>query len=195
MDLFREQARKYPENIAVVFDDRKLTYRELDEITDKLAKRLCALGVQREKAVGVLIERSEYMVIYPLAIMKAGGAYLPLDYTNPSDRLAFMIRDSGAGLILSEGSRVAESLPGFEGIVINKEDLDSPGIEDDIALPHPVPEICLFFFTLPGPPVSRKVACSNTGILSISADGMPRNSASLPVTKVWLMQTSLSMHI
>ena len=140
VDLFREQARKYPENIAVVFDDRKLTYRELDEITDKLAKRLCALGVQREKAVGVLIERSEYMVIYPLAIMKAGGAYLPLDYTNPSDRLAFMIRDSGAGLILSEGSRVAESLPGFEGIVINKEDLDSPGIEDDIALPHPLPE-------------------------------------------------------
>ncbi|HBL77655.1 MAG: hypothetical protein A2W90_02915 [Bacteroidetes bacterium GWF2_42_66] len=140
VDLFREQVQKTPDNIAVVFEDRKLTYRELDQITDKIAKKLCSLGVQREKVVGVMIDRSECMVIYPLSIMKAGGAYMPLDYSMPSDRLNFMVKDAGAGHILSEGSRVADCLPGYDGIVINREEISAFNIHNEIVLPKPSPE-------------------------------------------------------
>jgi gramicidin S synthase 2 len=140
VDLFREQVQKTPDNIAVVYEDRKLTYRELDQITDKIAKKLCSLGVQREKVVGVMIDRSEYMVIYPLAIMKAGGAYMPLDYSMPTDRLSFMIKDAGAEHILSEGSCVADCLPGYDGIIINREEISTFNIHDEIILPKPSPE-------------------------------------------------------
>jgi gramicidin S synthase 2 len=140
VDLFRQQVQETPDNIAVVFEDRKLTYRELDQVTEKIAKKLCSLGVQRDKVVGVMIDRSEYMVIYPLAIMKAGGAYMPLDYSMPSDRLAFMVKDAGVAHILSEGLRVATSLPGFEGKVVVREEIQALGTDDGITLPKPSPE-------------------------------------------------------
>ena len=118
VDLFREQVRKSPDNIAVVYGNTKLTYRELDQVSEKIAKKLRFSGVQKEKVVGVMIDRSEYMVIYPLAVLKAGGAYMPLDYSMPADRLSFMVKDAGAMHILSEGSRVTDFLPDFEGVVI-----------------------------------------------------------------------------
>lgn len=140
VDLFREQVRKCPDSVAVVFEKVKLTYAELDLITDNLAKKLASLGVRREKVVGIMIGRSEFMVIYPLAIMKAGGVYMPLDFTMPADRLSFMIRDAGAGYILSEGSRVADTLPGFKGVVINQEDIIIQQMNDDYDLPRSGPE-------------------------------------------------------
>lgn len=123
IDLFNEQVAKTPDSIAVVFEERKLTYQELDKITDLLAGKLVAAGVKKETIVGVMIDRSEYMVIYPMAVMKAGGAYMPLDFTMPSDRLAFMVNDAGVQIILSEGSRVTDGLPDFRGTVIRSEDL------------------------------------------------------------------------
>ena len=140
VDIFTEQAMKSPENIAVVYGSKKLTYCELDEVTDKIAKKLRLLGVEREKVVGVMIERSEYMVIYPLAVLKAGGAYMPLDFSMPSDRLSFMVKDAGAKHILSEGSRVADFIPDFEGIVINREEIEVQETGDEIVLPKPSPE-------------------------------------------------------
>ncbi|MFA6127679.1 MAG: amino acid adenylation domain-containing protein [Bacteroidales bacterium] len=140
IDLFRSQVCKTPDNIAVVFQDRRLTYKELDRITDRLAKKLRASGVEKETVVGVMIDRSEYMVIYPLAVMKAGGAYMPLDYTLPSDRLSFMVQDAGARHILSEGSRVSEGLPDFTGMVMNREEIPLMEIDEKIILPQPVPE-------------------------------------------------------
>jgi gramicidin S synthase 2 len=142
VDLFNIQASKSPENIAVVYEDCKLTYRELEQVTDKLAKKLCSMGVKREMAVGVLIDRSELMVIYPLAIMKAGAAYMPLDYTMPTDRLAFMVKDAGVELILSEGEKVKTILPDFDGKVINREDILNLVVDEyiDIVLPKPAPD-------------------------------------------------------
>ena len=140
VDLFREQVRKWPDNIAVVYDKVQLTYRELDQITDKLAKKLFLQGVRCESVVGIMIGRTEYMVIYPLAVMKAGGAYMPLDFTMPAERLNFMIKDAGAGHILSEGSLVADTLPGFEGVVINRQDLMFRQMEDGYDQPGPSPE-------------------------------------------------------
>ena len=101
VDLFREQAKKTPDNIAVVYEDRKYSYRELDTLTDTLARNLRADGVGREKVVAVLIPRCEYMVIASLGVLKAGAGYLPLDPSYPPERLNLMTKDAGAMLLIT----------------------------------------------------------------------------------------------
>ncbi|MBR3292432.1 MAG: amino acid adenylation domain-containing protein [Bacteroidales bacterium] len=122
VDLFRLQVEKTPDALAVVFQDRRMTYRELDELTDRLATQLVSkYHVDPEEAVGVMIERSELMVVYPLAIMKAGAAYMPLDFTFPAERLKYMCKDAGVRLILSEGVRVQEAMTGHAGAVFTSD--------------------------------------------------------------------------
>ena len=122
VDLFTEQARKTPDNTCIVFQDKHLTFREVDAVTDHLAILLQKeYHVHPEMAVGVMIDRSELMLLYPMAIMKAGAAYMPLDFHFPSDRLAFMCQDAGVKLILSEGNRVAEAMPDYEGKVVTSD--------------------------------------------------------------------------
>ncbi len=101
IDLFRDQAKQAPDNVAVVYEDVKVTYGELDALTDILAKNLRAMGVGREKVVAVLIPRCEYIAIASLGVLKAGGGYLPLDPTYPPDRLNLMVKDSGAMLLIT----------------------------------------------------------------------------------------------
>ena len=101
VDLFREQAERCPDNIAVVYEDKKCSYRELDALTDTLAGNLRACGVGREKVVAVLIPRCEYMVIASLGILKAGAGYLPMDPSYPPERLNLMIKDAGAMLLIT----------------------------------------------------------------------------------------------
>ncbi|MBO6060091.1 MAG: AMP-binding protein, partial [Bacteroidaceae bacterium] len=126
VSLFRAQAAKTPDNIAVVFKDRKLTYRELDDLTDKLAAYLITrFHVQPEEAVGVMIDRSELMVIYPLAIMKTGAAYMPLDFHFPEERLLYMWEDAEVRLLLSEEDRVHQAMPSFQGEVFTSDVLGS----------------------------------------------------------------------
>ena len=80
---FAESARRNPDNVAVVYDGRSLTYRELDSITDALAAELIdRFGIRRGDRVGVMIERSELMAVYPLAIMKAGAHICRLTRTS-----------------------------------------------------------------------------------------------------------------
>ncbi len=125
VDLFTTQAQKTPDNICIVFQEKRLTFREVDHITDRLAVLLQQqYDVQPEMAVGVMIDRSELMLLYPMAIMKAGAAYMPLDFHFPADRLSFMCKDASVGLILSEGDRVREAMPDFDGQVITSEVLD-----------------------------------------------------------------------
>jgi non-ribosomal peptide synthetase component F len=85
--LFEEQVLKYPSNIALVFEDRKLTYKELNEKSNQLAHYLKTLGVGPEIIVGLCLERSLEIVIAILAVLKAGGAYLPLDLSHPKERI------------------------------------------------------------------------------------------------------------
>lgn len=114
--LFIAAADKYPDHTAVIFDNKRLTYRELDRITDALSDHLTKeYGVKSGDTVGVLIDRSELMTIFPLAIMKAGGAYMPLDPHFPAERLSFMIEDAGLNLILEEDGLTSKSIPDFKG--------------------------------------------------------------------------------
>lgn len=101
VDLFRRQAAKTPDAECLVFEDRKYTYREVDRITDALAARLISSGMERGGVVGILIPRCEHMLLSSLGVLKAGCAYLPLDPTYPEDRLNLMVKDSGAGKLIT----------------------------------------------------------------------------------------------
>jgi amino acid adenylation domain-containing protein len=99
--LIEAQVHHSPSSTAVVFEDRQLTYRELDLYASRLAQRLVARGVGPGSTVGICVDRSLDMLVAPLAVMKAGGAYLPLDPRHPADRLAYMLQDSGASLVIT----------------------------------------------------------------------------------------------
>jgi amino acid adenylation domain-containing protein len=103
------RARLTPESPAVVQGPESLTFRELDERANQLARHLLSLGVGPESIVGICLERSPEMVIALLGVLKAGGAYLPLDPEQPRDRLAYMLRDAGARVLVSRAG-LAEGL-------------------------------------------------------------------------------------
>lgn len=121
--LLEKQALATPDAVAVVYQDHRYTYRQINELTTRLAAYLQHIyKVRRETVVGVMIDRSEWMVLYPLAIMKAGGVYMPLDSHFPEDRLAYMISDAGVDLILSEDNLVESTLPNFKGEILYKDE-------------------------------------------------------------------------
>jgi amino acid adenylation domain-containing protein len=102
--LFEEQVERTPDAIAVAYHDRQLTYRELNNRSNHLARYLQKRGVGPEVLVGICVERSVEMIVGLLGILKAGGAYLPLDPGYPKERLAFMLKDTQAPVLLTEES-------------------------------------------------------------------------------------------
>lgn len=108
--LFEAQVERTPHAVAVVFGEQRVTYGELNRRADKLARYLHARGVGAETLVGILMERSIDMVVGLLGILKAGGAYLPLDSQYPKERLAFMLSDAQAPVVLTSQS-LRDSLP------------------------------------------------------------------------------------
>ena len=125
-ELIEEQVERTPEAVAVVFEDTQLTYRQLNERANQLAHYLRSLGVRPEQLVGVCMERSLEMVVGLLGVLKAGAAYVPLDPTYPRERLAFMLRDSGAAILLTQ-AQLADSVPGHQARII-RLDADWPAI-------------------------------------------------------------------
>ena len=121
--LFEEQVEKAPDNIALVFEDKQLTYRQLNDKANRLARVLREKGVKADSIVGIMIERSIEMIIGILAIIKAGGGYLPIDPDYPRERILSMLDDSNAGVLLTNSNAVVE-MPFclLEGIHASKTD-------------------------------------------------------------------------
>ncbi|REK29491.1 MAG: amino acid adenylation domain-containing protein [Planctomycetota bacterium] len=116
-ELFDEQVARTPDAPAARFEDQQLTYLELQQRADRLAARLQQSGVQPDTVVGVYLERSLDMLIAVLGVMKAGGAYVPLDPAFPSERLAHMLDDSAAPIVLTQ-SQLVEHLPSHTAQVL-----------------------------------------------------------------------------
>src|SRR5499433_3058487 len=135
--LFAAQVARTPAAVAVVFEDETLSYRGLEQRANRLAHHLRARGVGPEVVVGLCLERSPAMVVALLAILKAGGAYLPLDPAYPRARLAFMLADAGAGLIVTHGA-LRERLPA-QGADILALDAEADAIARAPASPPAVP--------------------------------------------------------
>ena len=105
-ELFENQVERTPDAVAVVFEHQKLTYRELNIRANQLAHYLKKLGVGPEVLVGICVERSLEMMIGLLGILKAGGAYVPLDPEYPEERLAFILKDTRAAVLLTQRALV-----------------------------------------------------------------------------------------
>ena len=125
-ELFAAQAAQTSAAVAVVFEDQSLSYGELDRRANQLAHHLRALGVGPETVVGLCLARSLDMIVGLIGILKAGGAYLPLDPAYPRERLAFMLADAGARVLVTHGA-LLDRLPA-DGAEIVRLDADAVAI-------------------------------------------------------------------
>ncbi len=108
LELFEEQADESPDAVAVICGDARLTFAELDARANRFAHHLSALGVGAESVVGVLLDRSPDLVASLLGVWKAGAAYLPLDVELPGERMAVMLADAGARVVITEKAFAAK---------------------------------------------------------------------------------------
>ncbi|MGH9463236.1 MAG: non-ribosomal peptide synthetase, partial [Vicinamibacteria bacterium] len=116
-ELFEAQAARTPDAVALEYEGHSVTYAKLNARANQLAHYLRAQGVGPEVMVGLCVERSLEMVVGTLGILKAGGAYVPLDPDYPASRLAFMLEDTQAPVLLTQG-RLRERLPAYVGRVV-----------------------------------------------------------------------------
>ncbi len=119
-ELFTEQVEKAPEKIAIVFEDQQLTYRELHQKSNQFAHLLREKGFRPNQVAGIIAKHSIETIIGVLAIVKAGGAYLPLDLKYPEERIEYMLEDSSATLLL--GTQEISEMINFVGEFINIKD-------------------------------------------------------------------------
>ncbi|PSL44996.1 amino acid adenylation domain-containing protein, partial [Chitinophaga niastensis] len=130
LDLFEEQVSHSPDNIAVMFEGTKLTYRELDGRSNQLARHLVRLGVKPDCPVPICMERSADLITGILGIMKAGGAYVPVDPDYPAVRIAWVLEDTIATVVVSTTAS-ASKIPGGNGFVKVLIDEDWPVISQE----------------------------------------------------------------
>jgi non-ribosomal peptide synthetase component F len=147
--LFEDQAARTPDDIAAVSGDLRLTYRELDVRSNRLARYLQSAGVGAESLVGLAVDRSHEMLIAMLAILKSGGAYVPIDPSYPSARIALVIEDSQLGFILTT-EQLRATLPATPARIISWTATPK-------RLPRRVPTPCL----LPPPGIVSLTSCTH----------------------------------
>ena len=123
VSLFRRQANATPDADAVVFKDKRYTYQEVDEISDRIAGYIASKGLGLEDVVAVLIARSEWMVIASLGVLKAGCAYQPLDPTYPKERLNFMMQDTASRLLIAD-EELCSIVDEYKGEVLLTKDIE-----------------------------------------------------------------------
>ncbi|WP_256352945.1 MULTISPECIES: non-ribosomal peptide synthetase [unclassified Pseudomonas] len=132
---FENQALATPHALALICDDVRLNYAQLNSAANALAHTLLAWGVGPEVRVGIAVERSAHMIVSLLAVLKAGGVYVPLDPQYPQERLAWMIEDSGLSVLLSQRA-LLERLPSVPAVNVLCVDeralLDSPQSENPV---------------------------------------------------------------
>ena len=138
VSMFRASVERFPENTAVIFKDEVLTYREADDISERIAAFLRAGGVGRGSVVSILIHRSSPMVTASLGVLKSGAAYQPLDPSYPPERLGFMMKDAGCAVLIADED-LLERVPDYTGPVLLTKDIPAlPACEK--RNDHPAPE-------------------------------------------------------
>jgi len=130
IQMFEKQARKTPNNVAVVFQNEQVTYKELNEKANTVAYHLRELGVAPDVIVGVVMEKSIEMIIGILGILKSGGAYMPIDSDFPIERVRYMLEDSEARIVLSTNTlidnlKLQNYLKDIEIIDLNSDEIEN----------------------------------------------------------------------
>ena len=122
VSLFRKQALATPNDIAAVYMDKRFTYAQVDEISDRIAAYIVSKGLETEDVVSILIPRSEWMPIASLGTLKAGCAYQPLDPSYPKERLNFMMQDASAKLLIAD-EELRSIVDEYQGDVLLTKDI------------------------------------------------------------------------
>ncbi|HYJ80694.1 MAG TPA: amino acid adenylation domain-containing protein, partial [Longimicrobiaceae bacterium] len=165
--LFAEQVRRAPHAVAVEHGARTLTYAELDAASERLAARLLALGVAAESRVGVAMNRSLELAVGLLAVAKAGATYVPLDPAYPAERLAYMLADSRASVVVVR-DEVPASLRGYAGPLVS---LAEPGAAAGTAAPTPAPahpdSLACVFYTSGSTGTPKGIALPHRGLVRL----------------------------
>lgn len=141
VDLFDAAVREYPNNTAVIDENGRITYKELDRMSDYIAQKLAENGFGRETFAGILCGRTREFVAAVVGVMKAGGAYMPLDPEYPQDRLEYMLSDSGSQNLL-EIREYAPLVGAYDGNVIYLDDIqkESESFVESEKFASPKPE-------------------------------------------------------
>jgi amino acid adenylation domain-containing protein len=211
--LFEEQVEQFPDTVAVVFEDaqsaasrsrsvsdrrrvdKKLTYQELNQRANQLARYLQRLNIQPDTPVGVCIERSLELTIALLAILKTGAAYLPLDPTYPKQRLAFMLKDSQASVLLTQRKFLSE-LP-FDSAKVICLDSNSGEIaqecQENLDCSITTDNLAYIIYTSGSTGQPKGVCCKHLGVVNLLADFQARQSLSPGNACSWW--TSLSFDV
>ncbi len=193
--LIAEQAARTPAAPAVTCEGRTLSYAELDQRANRLARRLAALGVGPDVLVGLMCERSVELVVGLLAIQKAGGAYVPLDPSYPRERIAYMVEDAKVPVLLTQ-ERLRGELPKHRAKVVCL-DSDWASIEAESAEPFDggaePRHLAYVIYTSGSTGKPKGVMVEHRNVVNFFA-GMDRHlGGDAPGT--WLAVTSLSFDI
>jgi len=193
-ELFAAQAARTPDAVAVIAQGRTLTYRELDESANRLARRLQNLGVKPDTLVGVAMGRSETLVVSLLGILKAGGAYVPLDPTYPPDRLSLVIEDSQMPVLLTTAASRAHLPPAAAGLtILDAEDTDLERESAKAVVSQATPtNFAYVIYTSGSTGKPKGVMVENRNVVNFFT-GMDRAIGCAP--GVWLAITSVSFDI
>ncbi len=129
VDLFEEQVERTPDNVAVVFEDKQLTYRELNEKANRLARLLVSKEIKANNFCAIILNRSFDMIVSILAVLKSGAAYIPIDPNYPKDRIEYILKDSNVKIVLTENEHIS-SLSSFNLNTININDIDNLSLDN-----------------------------------------------------------------
>ena len=187
-EVFAAQVARVPEAVALTFEGRSMTYRELEEAANRLAHLLVARGVGPGASVGLLMERSEQAIVAMLGVLKTGAAYLAIDPGLPAARIAFMVADAAPFAVITS-TELADRLDGYDILVI---DLDDPRIDayPSTALPYPAAENIAYLIYTSGTTGSPKgVAIAHHNVTEMFA--LPHAGLPVAAPPVWAQCHSL----
>ena len=192
--LIEAQAENRPDEIAVVYEDQQITYRQLNDRANQMAHHLQNLGIGPDAIVGVFMDRSIEMMVALVGIHKAGGAYLPLDPTYPQDRIAFMVEDAATPILLTQQHLVSNLPPHQAKVVCVDADWGQISQQSsDNAVSNVAPHNLAYVIYTSGSTGKPKGVMVQHGNATNFFAGMDDRIGKTPGT--WLAVTSLSFDI
>jgi amino acid adenylation domain-containing protein/non-ribosomal peptide synthase protein (TIGR01720 family) len=166
-DLFERQAARVPANVAAIAGDARINYETLNRRANQLARRLRNLGVRPGERVGVFIDRSLDMLTALVAINKAAAAYVPIDPSFPADRVAHMLNDSGAKLVLAQPA-LADTVPSSNArVVMMDEAAEATCAHDNLGLPVHASSAAYVIYTSGSTGVPKGVTVPNGALVNL----------------------------